>query len=228
MPPVRRRPPAEAVREGTPLKPRVQSRYNGPDASRPRREAWRVPWLHSNGGESTVTAIETRAPATTPWWLVLIQGVAAALLGLLLLTNPAATTVILVQFLGIWWLVGGILSVVAIFIDRTNWPLRAFSGVLGIVAGILVLNHPLWSALLIPTTLVVLLGVLGVLIGIIYLLQAFQGEGWGIGLLGILSVALGLYLAFNPLGATLALPIVIGALAVVGGIAAVVLAFRLR
>lgn len=175
-----------------------------------------------------MTAIETRAPATTPWWLVLIQGVAAALLGLLLLTNPAATTVILVQFLGIWWLVGGILSVVAIFIDRTNWPLRAFSGVLGIVAGIVVLNHPLWSALLIPTTLVVLLGVLGVLIGIIYLVQAFQGEGWGIGLLGILSLVLGLYLVFNPLGATLALPIVIGALAVVGGIAAVILAFRLR
>lgn len=175
-----------------------------------------------------MTAIEARAPAPTPWWLVLIQGAAAALLGLLLLTHPAATTVILVQFLGIWWLVGGILSVVAVFIDRTNWPWRAFSGALGIVAGIVVLNHPLWSALLAPAILVVLLGVLGTLIGIIYLVQAFQGEGWGIGLLGVLSVVLGLYLAFNPLSATLALPSVIGALAVVGGIAAIVLAFRLR
>lgn len=175
-----------------------------------------------------MTAIETRAPAPTPWWLVLIQGVAAALLGLLLLTHPAATTVILVQFLGIWWLVGGILSIVAIFIDRTNWPWRAFSGVLGVVAGILVLNHPLWSALFVPATLVVLLGVLGILIGIIYLVQALQGEGWGIGLLGVLSAVLGLYLMFNPLGATLALPIVVGALAVVGGIVAIVLAFRLR
>jgi uncharacterized membrane protein HdeD (DUF308 family) len=46
--------------------------------------------------------------------------------------------------------------------------------------------------------------------------------------LGVLSLILGLYLLFNPLAATIALPIVLGIFAIVGGILAVIQAFRLR
>jgi len=39
-------------------------------------------------------------------------------LGALLLTNPAMTTIVLIQFLGIYWLVKGIFEIVSIFIDH--------------------------------------------------------------------------------------------------------------
>lgn len=62
-----------------------------------------------------------------------------------------------------------------IFIDSSNWGWKLFAGILGIVAGIIILQHPLWSVLLVPATLVVLLGITGILIGIVKLIQAFQG-----------------------------------------------------
>ena len=164
----------------------------------------------------------------TYWWLVLLQGIAAVILGILLLTNPVATTVILVQFLGIWWFVGGIFDIVGMFLDRTAWGWKLFSGILGIIAGLLILNHPLWATVLIPTTLVLIVGIFGIVIGIVSLIRAFQGAGWGTGVLGVLSILFGLVLVANPLLAAIGLPWVLGIFGIVGGIAAIVMAFRLR
>ena len=44
---------------------------------------------------------------------------------------------------------------------------------------------------------------------------------------GALDVIIGLFLIFNPLGAAFALPIVLGAFILVGGIASVFMAFRM-
>lgn len=166
--------------------------------------------------------------ASIPWWLVLLQGIAGVIIGILLLLQPVPSTLLLVQLLGIYWLVGGIFEIVSIFVDSTQWGWKLFSGVIGIVAGIVIIQHPVWSALLVPGTLVILLGVFGLIIGVINIIQAFQGGGWGIGLLGVVSIIFGILLLADPLAATLTLPFVFGAFALVGGIAAVVAAFRLR
>ena len=115
-----------------------------------------------------------------------------------------------------------------IFIDSSNWGWKLFAGILGIVAGIIILQHPLWSVLLVPATLVVLLGITGILIGIVKLIQAFQGGGWGVGILGVLSIVLGIILLGNVGIATLTLPVVLGIFAILGGILALVGAFRLK
>ncbi len=164
----------------------------------------------------------------TYWWLVLLQGIAALILGILLLTNPAATVVVLVQFLGIWWFVGGIFDIVGMFMDHTAWGWKLFSGIIGIIAGILILQHPLWATVLVPTTLVLVLGIFGIVIGVVSLIRAFQGAGWGTGILGVLSILFGLVLVANPLLAAIGLPWVLGVFGVVGGIASIVMAFRLR
>jgi uncharacterized membrane protein HdeD (DUF308 family) len=78
-----------------------------------------------------------------PWWLVLLEGIAAIILGLLLLTAPQATLLVLVQLLGIYWLVKGIFQIISIFIDSSRWGWKLFAGILGIVAGIIILGHPL-------------------------------------------------------------------------------------
>jgi len=173
-------------------------------------------------------AITTQQEQVTPWWLVLINGIAALILGILLITNTGATVFILVQFLGIYWLISGIFSIIAIFVDSSSWGWKLFSGILGIIAGILVLNHSLWSALLVPTVLVLIIGIQGIIVGGIGIYQAFKGAGWGAGILGALSIIFGIILVANPILGAAALPWVLGIFGVVGGIFAIIAAFRMR
>lgn len=163
-----------------------------------------------------------------PWWLVLIQGIAAILIGFFLLISPATTTFVIIQFLGFYWLISGIFGIISIFFDHRMWGWKLIAGLLGILAGVLIIQNPLWSTVLVPTTLIIVLGIEGLIIGVINLLQAFRGGGWGIGVLGVLSILFGLVLLGNPLLAALGLPIILGILGIVFGVIAIFGAFRMR
>jgi uncharacterized membrane protein HdeD (DUF308 family) len=72
------------------------------------------------------------------WWLFLLQGIAAILLGLMLLTNPGATLLALTTFLGFYLLITGVLSLVRVFVDRsTAWIWSLLSGIVGILGRLL-------------------------------------------------------------------------------------------
>ena len=94
------------------------------------------------------------------WWVFLLKGFAGIILGFMLLTEPAATLDALTTLLGFYWLVLGLLSVVQVFVDRsTPWIWSLLSGIVGILAGLFVLRHPLVAALTVPTVIVIVLGV---------------------------------------------------------------------
>jgi uncharacterized membrane protein HdeD (DUF308 family) len=124
---------------------------------------------------TAVPATSAMTPAT-PWWVVLLQGIFAALIGLLLLISPGATLLVLVQLLGFYWLIGGIFGIVSIFIDSSLWGWKLFAGILGILAGFAIIQYPLWSSLLVPATLVIFLGIEGLIIGVLNVIQAFQED----------------------------------------------------
>lgn len=167
--------------------------------------------------------------AGIPWWLVLLEGIAAVIIGLFLLTAPGITLLFLVQVAGFFWLFGGVLRVVSIFVDSSLWGWKLVGGIIGILAGIVVLQHPIWSTLLVPTLYVIILGIQGIIVGGTSLVLAFRGGGWGAGLLGIVSIVFGVILLLNPVFIGIAiLPFVLGAFALIGGIAAIIVAFRLR
>src|SRR3989304_579793 len=86
------------------------------------------------------------------WGLILLQGIAAFIIGLFLVTAPAAATLVVVAFVGIYWLVSGILSIVRIFTgaNRAHWFWSLVVGIIGIAAGLIVLRHPIYSAVLLP------------------------------------------------------------------------------
>lgn len=176
----------------------------------------------------TATTAEQAEGTQVPWWLVLIEGIALIILGLLLLANPAQTSVIVIQVLGIYWLIVGIIKIVSIFIDSSMWGWKLFAGIVGILAGILILQHPLYAPLLVGAALVIILGIQGLIMGIVGLIQAFQGAGWGVGILGVVSILIGILLLANLWLFTFSLPWVIGILAIVGGIIAIIAAFRVK
>ena len=61
----------------------------------------------------TATSVQTKQ---RPWWLTLIMGILAFVVGAILLWAPAKSKVetyqLLIAFLGIYWLIGGIMEIV--------------------------------------------------------------------------------------------------------------------
>jgi uncharacterized membrane protein HdeD (DUF308 family) len=163
------------------------------------------------------------------WWVFLLQGFAGIILGLMLLTEPGATIVALTTVLGFYWLIMGLLALVQVFVDRsTPWIWSLLTGIVGILAGLFVLRHPLIAALTVPTVLVIILGVQGLIMGVLEIIGGFKGGGIGSFILGVINVLVGLLLLGSPVAAALAVPLVFGVLLLVQGVGLIFLAFRAR
>jgi uncharacterized membrane protein HdeD (DUF308 family) len=163
------------------------------------------------------------------WWVFLLQGIAGIFLGLMLITAPGTTLVSLVIFLGVFFLMNGILSLVQMFVDRTvPWIWSLLIGISGIAAGILIMRHPLVAALTLPTMIVIIFGVEGLVMGVLEIIGGFAGGGIGSFIRGAFNFVIGLLLLSSPMTAGLAVPLVFGALLLVEGAALIILAFRVR
>jgi len=165
-----------------------------------------------------------------PWWAILMGGILSIIVGILLLTTPVKTVFLLVLTLGMYWIISGIFTLVGMFVDHTAWGWKLFVGALSIIAGIIILRFPLISALTIPSIFILILGIQGLIVGIVSLIMAFKGGGWGAGILGALSIIFGLILIvnFSAPGMVAALVWVAGIFAIIGGISQLVQAFRQR
>jgi len=174
-------------------------------------------------------AIAARVDQSNIWWVFLLEGIAALIFGGLLLTDPAATLLVLAVFLGYYLLFVGVLELVRIFVDRSQpWYWSLLIGVLGIIAGIIVLNHPVLTALALPTTVVVYLGVVSLIMGVVGIIGGLSGGGFGSFLLGIASLLIGVLLLGSPMTTALAVPFVFGILLLIEGIALIIFAFRVK
>lgn len=172
----------------------------------------------------------TNSPNSVPWYLVLLQGILSILIGIMVLITPGTAMLVLVRLLGWYWLIKGIFSLTAIFNPEAKghrgWLI--FNGVLGVLAGLAVLDHPVLSTVFVPAMVVTIIGVLGVFIGVNDLFTAFRGGGLAVGLLGVVSILLGGALLGNTLIGVAMLPYVIGITELVGGVVAFFFAFKLR
>jgi uncharacterized membrane protein HdeD (DUF308 family) len=161
------------------------------------------------------------------WWVFLLQGIMAIILGLLFLAAPGETLVAVVTFLGFYWLITGVLALVRVFVDRSvPWVWSLLIGIVGILAGIFVLRHPLLAALTVPTVLVIILGVQGLVMGVFDIIGGFKGGGFGSFILGVINILVGLLLLGSPLAAALAVPLVFGILLLIQGVGLIIWAFR--
>jgi uncharacterized membrane protein HdeD (DUF308 family) len=163
-----------------------------------------------------------------PWWLVLIEGILLIIIGLMFFFSPYRTLVTAVWVLGLYWLIRGILDLISLIWDRSMWGWKIFAGILGLVAGWILLQQPLAGSLVLSTTLVWMLAFIGLFIGISSLFRGFKGAGWGTIILGIIEIVLSIILLMNAGGAAAWMPWVLGGLAILGGILTLVASFALR
>lgn len=177
--------------------------------------------------ETSVSTEYKSEAQIVPWWLVFLEGLMALIIGIYFMTSPVLTIIYLVQILGIYWLITGILTLIHLFTDRSNMIWKLISGILGILAGLAVIGYPLMSALIVPATYIVLVGILGICFGAVSLFWAIK-IGWGAAIKGILSIIFGVLLLGSPFIGVILLVYFLAGLGIAGGIATMFLAFKMR
>ena len=155
------------------------------------------------------------APLELPRWIVLLEGIIAILIGFFL-----------IQILGIFWLAEGILSVIGGLIYSGNRVWKLLSGILSIIAGAVILMYPIYSSAVVLTLFVIFIGIWAVITGVVKIVLSFKGGGRGIGIIGILTIILGLLLLVNFAAGVLVLPWVFGLFLILGGIGTLIEGFR--
>ncbi len=174
-------------------------------------------------------AVAIQEKNATPWWLILVFGIIQIIVGLMLLANPLRVANVIVWAIGLYWLVTGVYYLVSLIWDRRQWGWKILSGIIGIVAGWFLVDASAPERLAsFGLAIVLVLAIQGLIMGILGLIAAFQGGGWGAGIMGGISIVVGILLLGNMLAAALVLPTVIGVFAIVGGIFAIIMAFRLK
>ncbi|HRW47162.1 MAG: DUF308 domain-containing protein [Caldilinea sp.] len=176
-----------------------------------------------------MSAVAVQEKNTTPWWLILVFGILQVVVGVYFLTQPLTTAKVFTWLIGWYWLVTGAYYLVSLIWDRRQWGWKLFSGIIGVAAGwFLVDADPIARVASFGFAIVLVLGIQGIIMGISGLIAAFQGGGLGAGIMGGISIVVGILLLGNMAAATLVLPWVIGIFAIVGGIFAIIMAFRLK
>jgi len=170
------------------------------------------------------------------WWIVLLRGITVLFLGLLLMFNPASTLITIMMFLGAYWLIDGIFSIIHSMQGRKKMEGSGFgilSGVLGVIAGLVVFSQPLAAALLTQVFLIYFLAFMAIANGVSSIVTGFKlrkeiKNEWTIVLGGLLTIIFGILLLSKPLVGSVLLLWMLGIIAVVGGIAIIGLAFKVK
>jgi len=141
--------------------------------------------------------------------------------GFFLLTLPGTTLLFLPRVLGLFLLAGDMLRIASILTNSFSWGWKLTASIIGVLASILVLGHPLLGAILAPVVVFVV-GVLALIQRILGLVLGFRGGGWSVDTLGIFSVLFGLTVLLHPLIGTVLLPFLLRIFMLIGGVTAIV------
>lgn len=142
-----------------------------------------------------------------PWWLGIITGVFLMFIGWHLIDSPAIATVRLMQLLGLYWIVAGAVDIVSLLFDRSkgHTGLRLAGGLLGIVAGIIVLNNAIATTLFTVTFVTYLIGFAFIFNGVVSMIMGRSTQeskklqwSWGSLIVGIIYALFGLLIVGGP------------------------------
>ncbi|HKT61574.1 MAG TPA: HdeD family acid-resistance protein [Gemmatimonadales bacterium] len=165
------------------------------------------------------------------WWAVVLRGVAGILFGIITFIAPIISLATLVLLWGAYAFVDGVLAIVTAARRRgaDRWWLLLLEGVSGVLAGILTWIWPGITALV----LLYLIAAWALVTGVLELATAVRlrkvlTNEWLLALSGILSIALGIFLALVPGPGALVLVLWIGAYAFVFGVVLVALGVKLH
>ncbi len=159
---------------------------------------------------------------TGQWWVLTVQGIAAILFGIAAVFWPGLTLVSFIYLFGLYLLVAGVVTVLGGLFSinkRGTWVLSVLLGIVLLGIGVYLLRHPATSFAL----LIILTGSSLVAWGVVDVVVALSRSGLSatsrllsiIG--GVVAVAAGVLLFFQPVSAGVAFVWVIGLFALIDG-----------
>lgn len=166
------------------------------------------------------------------WWMLILRGVISLLFALLAFTRPEVTFTAMVIMLGAFFLADGLLAL------YLGWQMRGeddewwsvfLEGGLGVVLGLMALLRPEIAA----ATIVMFIALWCLLSGVFEIFSAIRlrkeiENEWMLGLAGLVSIALGVLMLFNPTAGAISMMWWIGIYAAIFGVFFVLLGLRLR
>ena len=124
---------------------------------------------------------DQKSGSSIGFWISLLRGFFAIMLGLILIFNPEKTTPMLANFMGFFWLTGGIILIRhthAVFGKQSDRVLgkrtALVMGLVGIFSGLLVISRSITRRWVDEVMLFELLGVVILLTGILHLFGEFR------------------------------------------------------
>lgn len=126
-------------------------------------------WLFVSGIFSLITAFSSHGD-TGSRVLAAVLGVLSIIVGFALLRSPFQSVEVLIFVIGVFWVAQGILTFVSAFSRHQGRGWQLFIGVLGIIAGIIVLQYPIDSAV----TLAIIGGIWIIILGVMQIFAAFE------------------------------------------------------
>lgn len=185
-----------------------------------------------------MTAQQKRHEIRRTWWVWLLWGLAAVLLGVLLLVRPVATVLDLTVFIGVWWLIGGVIDVITALLRRQGpWGWFLITGVISVLAGGFLIGRPVAAVVISTQWLYYLLAFTFVFVGLIRIFAGYRsasGAGyhwtWGSLVVGLLLTVIGIMLLLDP-GISQAfqtVTTVAGLMAIASGVTAALFGLRVR
>ena len=176
--------------------------------------------------------IETIAQqATSKWWTFLVRGLIALALGVFVFMEPSTAVVGLIYFVAAYFIVNGCMALVG-GVSLTGFsgaPLLVLTGLAQVALGILMIARPGVG----PLALAYLVAIWAISTGLLELSagiafrNVIENGAWWI-VLGILTLALGVYIIFRPDLGVIALVYAVGIYAVLAACVLFALAFNLR
>jgi uncharacterized membrane protein HdeD (DUF308 family) len=174
-----------------------------------------------------VSTREAMLAARSIWWLFVIFGVVTFAVGVFLVIEPHETLSTLTAIAGIFLLVDGVFAICgSIFGNVENRGLLALVGVLGAIAGVVLIKEPF--ATLVVFALII--GIWFIVVGVIRFVSAFAvREGRGLNVfLALLDLAAGIVIVSWPELGLATLAVIIGIVLIIRGILFTVAGFELR
>ena len=146
---------------------------------------------------NTLSEQQAKEALASLWWMPLIRGILLVLFGILMFTQPGATLLRLLWFMGIYWIVDGVFSLIEGVRGHPEksrlWML--LSGILSILGGLFILGNPIAAGLGGSALLAYLIGITVIISGLMLIFAGRDKDGvrqwsvWGL-IMGILYVLL--------------------------------------
>jgi uncharacterized membrane protein HdeD (DUF308 family) len=166
------------------------------------------------------------------WWVLLLRGIFAIVLGILIFTRPVVTLAAVVMVFGVYALIEGasaLFSAISGWRHRDDRWLLLLEAVVGIWVGLITLRSPQITAVVLIFFIAVWALATGVLriVEAIRLRREISGEMW-LALSGVASIIFAFMVMLRPAAGALTLLWVLGGYALVLGVTEVILGFKLR